>query len=83
MMSFFFFENFEIFKNESTETGNDRNVGAASLYRLIASVVAAIHSLARADRKCVADMMTCWSRGDIISNIFPEFRMKVRYVYIM
>ena len=53
-----FFENFEIFKNESTETGNDRNVGGASLYRLIASVVAAIHSLARADQKCVADMMT-------------------------
>jgi hypothetical protein len=51
-------ENFEIFNNESTETGHDRNVGGASLYRLVASVVAAIHSLARADQKCVADMMT-------------------------
>ena len=59
------------------------NVDGVSLYRLIASVVAAIHSLARADRKCVADMMTEWSRGDIISKSFPEFRINIRDVYII
>ena len=51
------FENFEIFKDESTETRDGRNVGSALLYRFIASILAEIHSLARADAKCVTDMM--------------------------